>query len=619
MTKQHVLSTVVIGAVLGGAVAAQVGRGGSEWLTAGGDAQRTSWIRSDAKISLETMSKPGFERQWTAGLDNRARGLNGLTQGVSANGVTLFVPMTVIAGSSNNVYGIDNDTGYVVWTRKFEGTLPAATAACAGGLVAAPTRLVGLVPPPVTAAAGAGAGRGGAAAGYRSMVGEPGEGAPVEGRAGGAGRAAGGPPAAPGAAAPGAPGARQGQAGAPPAAGAGAPPAAGAARQGGGGAGRGAGGPGIPGAPASATNVGGLGRPSGVVYVVSPDGLLHVMGLPSGKDIQKPAPFIPANAQWSDAIAVNTTLYASTSAGCGTAPNGVWAIDLESEAKPVTSWKNDGGVIVGRIAFTQDGTVIAAIGPGKATGDGKVNAIVALDGKTLQVKDWYTEPAAEFVTGPTILRHNGKDLVAAATRDGRVVLLDASSLGGPTHAAALAKSAPIFGAGGAIAADAIAAWHESMPGPPVAPAAPGAPPTTGPATPGPSWILVPITGKPAAATATNGAITTGAVVALKLGAGAAPTLDTGWTSANLTRPATPVVVNGVVFALATGRPATAAGAGTAAVLHAYDGVTGKALWNSQKAMTTFASPGAFWSSFGQAYVGTHDGKLHAFGFLDERR
>jgi hypothetical protein len=36
-------------------------------------------------------------------------------------------------------------------------------------------------------------------------------------------------------------------------------------------------------------------------------------------------------------------------------------------------------------------------------------------------------------------------------------------------------------------------------------------------------------------------------------------------------------------------------------------------------MKTFASSGSFWSAMGQAYVGTHDGTLYAFGFLDERR
>ena len=94
----------------------------------------------------------------------------------------------------------------------------------------------------------------------------------------------------------------------------------------------------------------------------------------------------------------------------------VWAIDLDSDAKPVVSWKTNGGDVVGAVAFTQDGTLIAAVGPGKATGDGKANAIVALDAKTLQLKDWFTQPDADFVTGPTIIRHDGKEIVAAATQ-----------------------------------------------------------------------------------------------------------------------------------------------------------------------------------------------------------
>ena len=89
---------------------------------------------------------------------------------------------------------------------------------------------------------------------------------------------------------------------------------------------------------------------------MSSDGILHVLGLPSGKDIQRPAEFLPANARWSDTIAVNTTLYATTTGNCGGAPNAVWAIDLESEGKPVVSWKSNGGPIVGRLAFATDGT-----------------------------------------------------------------------------------------------------------------------------------------------------------------------------------------------------------------------------------------------------------------------
>ena len=162
-------------------------------------------------------------------------------------------------------------------------------------------------------------------------------------------------------------------------------------------------------------------------------------------------------------MAVDTTLYAATSGKCGGAPDGVWAIDLDSDAKPVVSWKTNGGGVVGAVAFTPDGTLIAAIGPGQATGDGKANAIVALDPKTLQLKDWFSQPTAEFVTGPTILRHNGKNIVAAATKDGRVLLLDAASLGGSDHATPLPASKPFLGAGASVSGEALAAWQESTP------------------------------------------------------------------------------------------------------------------------------------------------------------
>jgi hypothetical protein len=356
-------------------------------------------------------------------------------------------------------------------------------------------------------------------------------------------------------------------------------------------------------------------RPSGVGYVISSDGMLHVVGLPSGKDIQRPAAFLPANARWSAPVAVNTTLYAATMGDCGGAPSGVWAIDLDSDAKPVISWKTDGGPIVGAVAFTSDNTLIAAVGAGRTSGDGKANAIVALDPKTLKVKDWFTQPTTEFVTGPTIVEQNGKRIVAAATKDGRVVLLDAASLGGSSHSTPLFASKPFLAKGAAVSADALAAWQQSA-----AQTSPAGGPTAQLPT-GPTWILVPVSGGLASGpSTTNGPVSTGAVVGLKLSdAGGGVSLEPGWVSHNQSAPGTPLIVNGVVFTLATGAPTNSSGRGTPAVLHAYDGATGKRLWNSGTAITAFASPGSFWSNGGQVYVGTHDGMLYAFGFNDERR
>ena len=66
------------------------------------------------------------------------------------------------------------------------------------------------------------------------------------------------------------------------------------------------------------------------------------------------------------------------------------------------------------------------------------NAIVALDPKTLQPTDWFTAPNADFITTPVIFTVGTLQLVAAATRDGRVLVLDAASLGGANH------STPLF-------------------------------------------------------------------------------------------------------------------------------------------------------------------------------
>ena len=132
---------------------AQVGRGWSDWLTPYADAQRTSWLRTDPNISVESMSKPGFELQWASKLDNQTPGGQGLTQGVTASGVTLFVPTSLVGVGSNSLYMLDNDTGYVVWTRAFDNTLPAATPACSRGVTAAPTRIVSGTAAPTSAGA----------------------------------------------------------------------------------------------------------------------------------------------------------------------------------------------------------------------------------------------------------------------------------------------------------------------------------------------------------------------------------------------------------------------------------------------------------------------------------
>jgi outer membrane protein assembly factor BamB len=368
---------------LAGAIGWAQGRAiGFDWPATGADAQRTAWLRLDPNISVENLSKPGFEFLWREKLDNAPRQSLSLHQGVTMNGLIGFTPASFVTGVSNNVFAVDNDTGFPVWNRRFDATLPAPTSMCPGGMTGASGRVVSLVREPLQLPAPSGPG-----AAYRGGIGLPGEGVPMDiaRRDGGA--------------------ALRGEKPAP------------AARRGGG---------------------GGVfaGRYAGPIYVVPGNGMLHTLGQVSGIDVEKPVPFLPPNSRYSDLTAVGDMLYTSTSNDCGGTPNGVWAITLDAQKKTVSSWKTNGGSPVGNLAFTTAGKILVAIGAGRASAGGHANAIVALDAKTLQPSDWFSAPSSEFVATPVVLNVAGREIVAAAARD-RVFLLDAAALGGADHATPL--------------------------------------------------------------------------------------------------------------------------------------------------------------------------------------
>jgi outer membrane protein assembly factor BamB len=64
----------------------------------------------------------------------------------------------------------------------------------------------------------------------------------------------------------------------------------------------------------------------------------------------------------------------------------------------------------------------------------------------------------------------------------------------------------------------------------------------------------------------------------------------------------------VVFALSSGSRTASA------VLYALDGMTGKELWSSGKAIAGYATS-SISSGQSKVFVGTHDGTLYAFGYL----
>jgi outer membrane protein assembly factor BamB len=84
-----------------------------------------------------------------------------------------------------------------------------------------------------------------------------------------------------------------------------------------------------------------------------------------------------------------------------------------------------------------------------------------------------------------------------------------------------------------------------------------------------------------------------------------PVLQPGWISREIASPLAPIVVNGVVFAVSNSSPA---------VLYAFDGGTGKELWNSGKTLSAAVRNGGLSAIGSQLYLGAGDGTLYAFGF-----
>ena len=312
--------------------------------------------------------------------------------------------------------------------------------------------------------------------------------------------------------------------------------------------------------------------------------MLHQLSVQTGKDVvMQPARVLPPNALASGLILVDNTLYTSTANECGGAPNGVWAIDLSSPDKTVTSWKTGGPSVAGSAGPTlgTDGTVYAA------TGD----SVVALEPKTLKQRDYFTQPKADFSASPLVFQHRGKDLIVAAGKDGRLYILNSTSLGGNDHHTPLSAT-PLSTNNTDFAPSALASWQDAD---------------------GARWILAPASS---------------AIAAFKVvEQNGVPMLQQGWMSREMIGPLPPIIINGVVFALSSGEYRSGGQQMTAAqraqrskpaILYALDASTGKELWNSGTTITSFVHSGGLSGGFGQVYVGAYDSTFYTFGFPIEK-
>jgi outer membrane protein assembly factor BamB len=116
----------------------------AEWTTDGGNSQRTAW-QQDEKILTKANVK-NLKVLWKLKLDNEPQEMHSLFPPLIVEGVkTTSGPkeIAIVAGSSDNVYAIDVETGKLLWKKHFEYPTPARRGRpgdplCPPGLTATP-------------------------------------------------------------------------------------------------------------------------------------------------------------------------------------------------------------------------------------------------------------------------------------------------------------------------------------------------------------------------------------------------------------------------------------------------------------------------------------------------
>ena len=520
----------------------------ADWASSSGNPQRDGWQHAEEKLSRASAAKGEIKLLYSYKVDQKPQRMGTPVTLGNIIGWKGFKALLFVNGAAA-VYSIDFWTGKPYFKTDIDsaadGAKPSATATemCPGGITAA-----------VTINGGSGGGRAAA----------PGGG----GRGASGGRGGGGV-------------------------------------GGGGGGARGGSGPGV----------------GPHVVAVGADGNLQFVRHQDGDNkATAPVRFLPANSRVSDLALSNNVVYAATQAECGGNPNALYAINLAVPEKTVASFPTNGSGFAGSagVAVATDGRAVYGLIPdGQGPVAGKYNnTVVALEPRSLAVKDYFTPSGAApavkkgaEVPGatPAVFSWKGKDMIIAGGPDGRLYLLDSSSLGGSDHHTPLAQS-EIFAAADGVNGiwNAFATWDDAPQPPTPGRGAPESPP----AAPGTRWIFASITGpSPLKFANSNGPASTGSIVAFKVeDQGGKPLVVPAWSSRDMVSPAAPAVTNGLVFALSTGQGKTPKNA----VLYALDSSTGKEIWSSGQTATSYANGGlAIDGSI--VMFATHDSQIHAYG------
>lgn len=364
---------------------------------------------------------------------------------------------------------------------------------------------------------------------------------------------------------------------------------------------------------------------SSTLYVLGSDGYLHILDVGTGQEKESPIEvFDKPYAKPYGLNIYNNVIFTTTGQGCGGVPNEVYAVDLANR-KVTHSEPGQGGIWgVAGPAIDSDGEIFFASGDGPydlATGQ----LATTFQGYTfsndrLTLKDYYTPSNYEWLTDrdldinatPVIFPWNGRDVLVGSGKVGAYYLMSTTDMGGSNHETPLYRT-PLFSNANANFQTegtwgSMASWLDKD---------------------GTRWILAPTGGPPAVNFPINyGPTPHGGIIAMKLvERDGAPYIEPAWASRDMVTAEPPIIVNGVVFALAggefTGQANDAVGGlysseeriarSQPAKLYALDAETGKELYSSDDQITSFLHQAGPSTAGNKVIFGTFDGTVYCFG------
>lgn len=366
------------------------------------------------------------------------------------------------------------------------------------------------------------------------------------------------------------------------------------------------------------------------VYVLSSDGMLHSLNAVDGEDRMPSIPFVPPDSKAWSLNLFNGSIYTTTSQGCGGAKSGVYSLSLQGQGHPVKSFTASpaGAGIWGRggPVISPKGTIYVE------TGDGPYNpsagkysdSFLAVSSKDLALTDYYTPANHLYLShkdldmgamSPIVFPFKDREIVAGGGKEGVLYLLDAKLLGGADHKTPLFRSPKYANEELNLAGrgfwGSLATWQD-----------PG----------GVRWLYAPAQGPQAGGSPdfkhVDGAAPRGSVMAFRVEEENDKfKLTPVWRSHDMSVPEPPIVANGVVYALSNGESTQSihqsgrlmtsqeriSAATGNATLYAFDAVTGKELFSSQKTISGFSHFTGLAMANGHIYVVTFDNVLYSFG------